>query len=377
MLTKEGCRSRQKRLWDSVPANVEWMLIADPRHVNYLSAFWVQPLSFSGGERGLLLLERNGPTTLFGDNFAVRAAAGPHFADQEVVEKWYDHKHTTVNRDHVLFTALRSVAEKLGKRRGAIESEWLPVGAREVLGSPTIDDVDLGSALRRLRRQKEADEVALLKSCMRATDAGHKRAREVVKPGVTELDVYREVLSAVVAEAGRAVPIYGDFRAATKQQPKAGGLPTNYKLAPGDLFILDYSVVFDGYRSDFTNTIAVGEPSAEQQKLFAICQAAMKSGEESLRAGVRAADVYAAVSRPMVEAGRGPLGHHAGHGIGLAHPEYPILVPESDETLLAGDVVTLEPGQYQEGVGGMRIEHNYLIGERGADRLSDHVISLT
>lgn len=377
MLTREGCQSRQRRLWNAVPNDIEWLLIADPRHVNYLSGFWVQPLSFSGGERGLLLLERGGPTTLFGDNFAVRAAASPHFADQEVAEKWYDHQHTSINRDHVLFGALKSVAAKLGKRRGAVEAEWLPLGALDVLNSPDLEAFDLGTTIRRLRRQKEADEIALLKRCMQATDAGHKRAREIVKPGVTELDVYREVLSAVVAEAGRAVPIYGDFRAATKQQPKAGGLPTNYKLAPGDLFILDYSVVIDGYRSDFTNTIAVGEPSTEQQRLFGICQAAMQSGEASLRAGVLAADVYNAVSKPMIEAGRGPLPHHAGHGIGLAHPEYPILVPESIETLLAGDVVTLEPGQYVEGIGGMRIEHNYLIGERGAEKLSAHVISLT
>ena len=58
MLKKEGCLARRRRLWESLPAGVEWCLIADPRHVQYFCGFWVQPLSFSGGERGLLLLER-------------------------------------------------------------------------------------------------------------------------------------------------------------------------------------------------------------------------------------------------------------------------------------------------------------------------------
>lgn len=70
------------------------------------------------------------------------------------------------------------------------------------------------------------------------------------------------------------------------------------------------------------------------------------------------------------------FGHHAGHGIGLAHPEPPVLVRDSTDTLLAGDVVTLEPGLYVPGVGGIRIEHNYLITETGYERLSQHVIAL-
>ena len=67
--------------------------------------------------------------------------------------------------------------------------------------------------------------------------------------------------------------------------------------------------------------------------------------------------------------------HHAGHGLGLTHPEAPYLVRNANETLVSGDVVTLEPGLYVEGVGGIRIEHNYLVGETGCERLSDHVIA--
>ena len=87
--------------------------------------------------------------------------------------------------------------------------------------------------------------------------------------------------------------------------------------------------------------------------------------------------MHAAVYKPYDDAGYGhAFEHHAGHGIGLAHPEPPILVPNSDDVLVAGDVLTLEPGAYVEGIGGMRFEHNYLITESGCERLSSHDLAL-
>ena len=236
---------------------------------------------------------------------------------------------------------------------------------------------DLGTCLRELRRQKEPDEIALLKQCMQATDAGHARAREIIKPGISELEIYREVQSAAIQAAGRPGLVYGDFRAVSAKTPKLGGLPTDHVLEDGEMFILDYSFVLDGYRSDFTNTLAVGSVSDEQDMIFRLCESALRAGEDFLKAGVKAKDVYAAVSKPLEEAGYGALAHHAGHGIGLAHPEPPILVPESEDVLKAGDVVTLEPGLYVEGIGGVRIENNYLITQTGAEKLNNHLIALT
>jgi len=212
---------------------------------------------------------------------------------------------------------------------------------------------------------------------MRACDAGHLRAREVIRPGVTDLDVYREVQSAAIAAAGRPAIVYGDFRANNAKAPKAGGHPIGATLAQGDIFVLDYSVMLDGYRSDFTNAYAVGEPSDTQRQLFDACHAALRHGETILKDGVAAADVYREVSSVLEQAGFGRLGHHAGHGLGMGHPEPPILVPESTDTLQAGDVVTLEPGAYIEGIGGVRVEHNYLITRTGCERLSNHTIALT
>ncbi|MDB5385218.1 MAG: peptidase, partial [Planctomycetaceae bacterium] len=383
------------RLWSRVPERFEWLLIADPRHVYYLSNFWVNPLSFSAGERGLLLLERGAGATLVADNFTRRSAAGQPFVEQEVIQSWYDHKHSVINRDHALLDALRSLSDRLYGRIGAVEAEWMPLAAWEVMafdhevhtlrargpgqsrGDDPLDSVDLGSLLRELRRQKLPDEIELLNECMKAGAAGLERARSVIRPGVSDWDVYQEMHAAVLESTGRPAMIYGDFRATNASTPKAGGAPIGQKLQQGDLLILDYSVVLDGYRSDFTNTLAVGEPAEQQEILFALCTTAMRQGETVLRAGSAARDVHAATMKVFHDAGYGEFfPHHAGHGLGLGHPEPPILVPDSEDTLLAGDVVTLEPGLYVPGVGGVRIEHNYQITETSYVRLSQHEIAL-
>ena len=379
-LTENGCRLRRERLWNAVSGEIDWLLITDPRHVNYLSGFCINPLSFSAGERGFLLLERDGGATLLADNFSRRSAVAPPFVDVEAIDPWYDHRHSVTNRDRALFSVLRSRSTRLSDRRGRLEREWFPCAALEsVAPGHNLDgsqEAEPGWILRGLRRQKDADEIGLLRTCMRAGEAGQRRAREFVRPGVTELDVFCEIQSAATDAAGSAVMVYGDFRATNAETHKAGGLPTDYRLRDGDLFLLDYSVVINGYRSDLTNTIAVGNATDDQRRISEVCLTALAAGESVLKPGVAAAQVYRAVSQPMQDAGFDPLRHHAGHGIGLSHPEPPILVPESVDELMAGDVVTLEPGMYIEGIGGMRFEHNYLITGTGSERLSNHLLSL-
>lgn len=264
-----------------------------------------------------------------------------------------------------------------GPRRLALRPAVEAAGGRI---HDALDDSDapkLIELVADLRRSKDPDEIELLKTCMRATDAGHAWARANIKPGMTELDVYAGVCGAVYAALGHWAVVYGDFTVATGS--KRGGPPTPHVLAAGETFILDYSVVVQGYRSDFTNTLVVGgQPTSDQKRIFDLCVSAMQAGEKQLKAGAACQTVYDAVRGVFDAAGvadRFP--HHAGHGLGLEHPEAPFLVRHSTETLRAGDVVTLEPGLYLDGVGGIRIEHNYLITDTGYERLSDHLIALT
>jgi Xaa-Pro aminopeptidase len=191
------------------------------------------------------------------------------------------------------------------------------------------------------------------------------------------MDVYLEVQRRALEELGAPGLVYGDFRAVNADDPKRGGLPTDYVLQEGDLFILDYSVLLGGYRSDTTNTIAVSGPNAEQQRLFEDCVNSLKAGEEKLLPGMPAKDIFAAAEQRFLDEGYEPSPpRHMGHGLGLGHPEPPIIVPESSDVLAAGDVVTLEPARYIKGIGGVRVEHNYLITEEGFKRLSHQELAL-
>lgn len=392
MLTAEGCLARRERLWAMVPEQYQWVMVTDPRHVHYLCNFWVNPLSFSAGNNAILVLRRDDEDLLFADNFVRRTAVATPHAVIEHIDPWYTHRKSVGSRPQALLNVLSSFIFSTGFDQ---QAGWVELGPtlgphmaqlmadsdgkltesdKDPYLHPYIECSDVGDAIRQLRRQKDPDEIALMKQCMRAGEAGHARAREVIEPGMTELDVYREVQDAATKAAGQPVLVYGDFRATNTVTHKAGGLPTNYELQAGDLFILDYSVVIAGYRSDFTNTYAVTDASDETARMALTCIEAIMSGEAALKPGASGIDVYKAVSEILERDGHGALKHHAGHGIGLAHPEPPILVPESVDTLLVGDVITLEPGIYKEGVGGMRFEHNYLITETGFERLSDHVL---
>jgi Xaa-Pro aminopeptidase len=365
MLTAEGCKQRRERLWRKVGSQVQgdYLLFADPIHLVYLANFCVDPFSLGGGFRGYLHLRRDGRATLIYDSRLPHSVDQAH-ADERVVVQWYDGDSPDHRpRQMALVDAARSLVGSA------------PVRFHDQPGE--AGSMELVSALAELRRRKDPDEVALLRRCMEATDAGHAWARTNIRPGMTELDVYRGVSSTSTGAAGKAVIVYGDF-AVSPGPERRGGPPTARVLKPGDLFILDYSVVIGGYRSDFTNTLCVGkEPTADQKRLCDASLSAMAAGERELRAGAKCLSVYNAVRSGFEKWGLADyFPHHAGHGLGLMHPEAPFIVRHADETLVAGDIVTLEPGAYVEGVGGLRIENNYLITETGYEKLSNHTIAL-
>jgi Xaa-Pro aminopeptidase len=364
MLTADGCRARRQRLFDrlKLSESADHVVLGDPAHLRYFANFSPEPISSSADFGGLLLVRRDGHATLFRDNRIPGLAVKSAHVDEDRAVPWYD-----------------------GQTPGRMPRQLVPYEAlAAAIGSPRVHDHPadpLGPAVVRtiaeMRRQKDADELDLLRRCMLAGKAGMDWAKANVKPGMTELDVYNGVAAAVNGDVGRHVVTYGDFAVCTGPD-RRGGPPTDRVLKPGDMLILDYSVVLFGYRSDYTNTLAVGgAPTPQQRALFQLCSEAMAAGEEKLKAGVSCQEVYDAVRRVFEKGGMADrFPHHAGHGLGLMHPEPPYIVRHSTETLVAGDVVTLEPGLYVDGIGGLRIENNYLVTATGSERLSNHTIAL-
>jgi Xaa-Pro aminopeptidase len=360
MLTAEGCRARRLRLWEALRGRIDVpaLVLADPIHLRYLANFHVDPFSLGADFGGVLVVRPDGHATLYHDRRLPESVQAAHVDQREVIP-WYDGQSAGIGPRRLALRA--AVADNGGRIHDSLADPLGPIVTETVA---------------ELRRAKDPDEVDLLRACMRATEAGHAWARANLRTGMTELAVYEGVFAACSTAAGRPVVVYGDF-AVSPGSARRGGPPTDRVLRDGDTFILDYSVILFGYRSDFTNTLVVGgRPTAEQLRLFEGCVAAMAAGERQLRAGASCQSVYDAVRGALAGAGLADyFPHHAGHGLGLSHPEAPFIVRHSSETLITGDVVTLEPGVYVDGVGGIRIEHNYLIGATGFERLSNHVIA--
>ncbi len=363
MLSAEGCRQRRLRLWRQLdpPPDSDYLLLTDPLHLMYLANFWVDPFSLGAGFRGYLLVRKDGGAKLICDDRLASFAELAHVEERRVVA-WYDGQ-----------------LPAHGPRQLAPLAEGNPLAAglriHDRIGDPYAPTVI--DALAAMRRRKDADEIALLRHCMKAGEAGHAWARTNVRPGLSELEVYAGISQACTLEAGQPVIVYGDFAVSPGPERK-GGPATRRVLQLGDMLILDFSVVIGGYRSDFTNTLVVGkEPTADQRRLFDLCSEAMEAGEGQLRAGAACLGVYGAVNGVFARAELADrFGHHAGHGLGLSHPEAPFFVAHANETLVENDVVTLEPGLYVPNVGGLRIEHNYLVKAHGFERLSNHAITL-
>ncbi|AWM36696.1 putative peptidase [Gemmata obscuriglobus] len=359
MLTAEGCRARRQRFLDRLKPSHP-VVLADPLHLRYFANFYVDAISSSADFGGLLVIRPDGHATLYHD---AKLPGGVAKAHADAVEKlpWYTGQEPELAPRRLV---LRPALEANGGR--IHDSIADPIGPQVI------------TLISELRRAKDPDEVELLKTCMKASDAGHAWGLANIKPGMTELAAYAGVAAAAYASLGQFTTVYGDFTVSPGSK-KRGGPPTPHVLEAGELFILDYSVIAQGYRSDFTNTICVGcKPTADQQRLMDLSLAAIAAGAKELKAGVTCQHVYDAIRAVFAAAGMAEFfTTHGGHGLGISHPEPPFIVRHSTETLIAGDVVTLEPGLYVDGIGGLRIEHNYLVTEQGAEQLSNHRIALS
>jgi Xaa-Pro aminopeptidase len=378
MLDAEGCAGRRARLLERLGGEETLVLVCSKRHVYYLTGYWASLNSLTADAPAWLLIRPSGRSVLLVDDKQGAARSQAHVDDVETFP-YYGLSTPARNR----WAGLNALLGETLKRGGgsaecvACEMELTPAGVVEALTEAGLPrpSVDATPVLEAMRRVKDADELALIRRCVGVVEAVHAASREVLAPGMTELELYGELEKAALRAAGEPVVMRCDV--AGSPRPK-GTPPLGLTLESGMLAILDIFPVLRGYRADFTNTLAVGgKPSGRQEELMALCREAMAAGEAMLRAGTRACDVYAAVRSVFEEAGEADLfPHHAGHGLGLDHPEAPFLIPLDTEPLAEGAVMAMEPGLYDPEAGGVRIENNYLITAGGFERLSDHEIGL-
>jgi Xaa-Pro aminopeptidase len=203
----------------------------------------------------------------------------------------------------------------------------------------------------------------------------YERAREIVRPGVNEVDVYAELQAVAVRTLGEALTYFGqDFRSAAR-----GGLPRNRVAQAGELYILDLGVGFRGYYSDNARTLAVGgAPSAAQRRAWQAVLDVFPLVESTVRPGASCRTLFEAVATQLDESRPWQFLTHLGHGVGLAAHEGPHLNPHWDDTFAEGDYIAVEPGLYHDELRyGVRLEQNYVVTAGGVELLTPWPLELS
>lgn len=378
MLTAEGCRERRARLWAALEDKPEWILLSEPRHLMYFANYYAPPFTFrTQNASALLVLGANGASALVTDNMLGAYRDKAHVGER-IVAEWYNGVTSAPGRQGVLVKAGKDAMQARQGARIGFDQMVAPELCLHLAESRAgFQKTFIDSVAHHLMRRKDPDEVAVLRRAIDAMETAFTRAAEEIHAGMTELQAYALVTAVVNDRLGEQALVYGDFASGTRTVEK-GGLPTQRRIEKGELFLLDYSAVLYGYRADFTNTWVVdGAATARQRELAAFCLEAMEAGERLLKPGTRGRDIDTSVRRVFASHDVVQyFPHHSGHGLGLGHPDPPYFTPQSDDVVVEGDIVTLEPGLYVSGVGGMRFERNYRITATGFELLTKHHVGL-
>ncbi len=238
--------------------------------------------------------------------------------------------------------------------------EWFP-GAELVPSTGVVE---------RLRRRKSAEEVARVAAAAAVADGALAEVLPRLAEGPTEGEVAAE-LDHLMRRRGASGSAFDTIVAAGENSALPHARPGPRRIEPGDLVVIDFGAIIDGYRSDMTRTVCVGEPRAPGGRVYEVVRASQQAGVEAVADGVSCKQVDAVCREIIEEAGWGEAFlHSTGHGVGLDIHEAPSLSSRSDEVLAAGEVVTVEPGIYLAGTGGVRIEDTVVVTGDGCRRLT-------
>lgn len=329
---------------------VDGLLVTRPVNVRYLTGF-------TGSSAQLVLT--SGAATFLTDG---------RYTEQSRHEV-PDLDRRTYARDHRGDVA--DLVAEAGAMRLGFESTDLTVADHAKLAGalPGVELVALEGVIERARQVKDADEMALLMRAQAVTDAAFEAILDLFSVGVSERHIARELERLMLAEGADGLA-FEPIVAFGEQSAEPHHVPGHRLLEEGDVIKLDFGALVEGYHADMTRTVAFGSAATELRKIHDIVREAQQAGIDAVRAGVSGTDVDAA-SRSVIEgAGYGErFVHGLGHGVGLQIHEEPWLGAGHDEPLPAGTVVTIEPGIYVPGLGGVRIEDTVEVTDEGSRAL--------
>ncbi len=220
------------------------------------------------------------------------------------------------------------------------------------------------------RNKKTESEIAAIKKACEITDEAYSYLLSIASPGKTEIELTR-LLERKMVDLGASRPSFDTILVSGESGALPHGRPSDKKLCKGELVTVDFGCYFENYASDMTRTFAVGEVNEELTKIYNTVLEAQLAGVAAVKAGVNAKDVDSAARDIIEKAGYGEyFGHGTGHGLGIDVHEEIRVSQRSTDVLEIGNVVTIEPGIYIPGVGGVRIEDDVVVTANGCEILN-------
>jgi Xaa-Pro aminopeptidase len=319
------------------------LLVTDPTNVRYLVGF---------ESSNCALFVEHDRTRLFTDFRYIQAAR-----EVEGVE--------------TLMTKRDLISELADQLSGRIAFERvLPYGLYEVLRDGGLDLVPTSGTVEKLRAVKDEGELELLRRACAVTDRVFERLTEVPFVGRAERDVSWDLAQLFHEEGGEDLAfesIVGAGPTGSRPHARAG----DRKIGAGELVVIDAGCTIGGYASDYTRTFATGPLDSEAKEAYEVVLLAQRAALDGIRAGISGVDADALARRVIDESPfTGRLGHGLGHGLGLDVHEAPRLSTESNDVLVPGNVVTVEPGIYLDGKFGIRIEDDVVVTKEGIENLT-------
>jgi Xaa-Pro aminopeptidase len=321
-------------------------LITSPPNVRYLSGLVSSNMA--------ILLPADGPPVL-GTDFRYAEAAARNCADLEIV----------IERQ--LEPALASLAAARGARTLAFEAHEMTVEQHSALAAlPDVPRlVPLGHVVESMRMIKDEAEIDLLAMACTVTDQAFAAVLGAIEPGRTEREL-AVLLERAMVELGAEGPAFDTIVASGPNGAIPHHSPAGRRFERGDLITVDCGARYRGYHADMTRTVALGPPAAWQREIHELVAAAQAAGVAAATDGAAVADVDAAARSMIATAGHADhFGHGLGHGVGLEVHEAPILGPGRTGRLSDRVAVTVEPGVYLPGMGGVRIEDTLVVRTAG------------
>lgn len=339
-------------------ADIDALLVTNLTNVRYLTGF--------AGSNAHLVVTSEGAHLLTDPRYEQRAGAMTRGAEVAI----YSGRHSDTSWEGHPGELLTKYLSAAGGKRLGIEAATMTVEEEQSLRALAVEVVNTSGIVEDRRRTKDEGEIAAIREAVKVADAAFDHILSFIDVGMTETQVALELemfMRTNGAEAISFAPIVGSGPLSAHIHHS----PSDRVLSKGDLVLCDFGARVDGYCSDLTRTVALGPASSEQHEIYHVVLRANLQGIAGLAEGAHGREVDAGARKVIDDAGYAQrFGHGLGHGVGLDIHEDPRLSRLSEDTMRAGDVVTVEPGVYVPGEGGIRIEDCVLVTATGAEVLS-------